>query len=299
MKFGIKKFVLCLVIIMFGSFITAGIILMVTGNFSIATEKINESKNFSPQEVDRISIDVVSTDVNIIPADEDEIRVHFYGEVSTGLNRDIPSLVSYISGDELRIEIVRPKTLLIGFSVWRNTLDLYIPEDSLEVLAIETSSSDVSVSNLKVDRFDYGNISGDLKCDSLFAGDLKINANSGDVILRDYTGDINISNVSGDIVLEEGMQNDNIEIITVSGNINIEQEDSSNIYIESTSGDVGIELSKNARFYLKAESVSGAIDNSFPIKITSSSGRSLEGVIGDDSKEIIISTISGNIDIDY
>jgi lia operon protein LiaG len=298
MKFGMKKFVLCLVIVMFGSFITAGIILMVTGNFSIATEKIDESKSFSPQEIDKIFIDVVSTDVNIIPADESEIRVHLYGEVSTGLNRDIPSLISYISGDELRVEIARPKTQLIGFSVWRTSLDLYIPEDSLELLAIETSSSDVSVSDLKVDRFDYQNISGNFRGDSLFSDDLKLTVTSGDINLVDYTGNLDINAVSGDIVLEEGRQNDNIEIITVSGSINIEQEDSSNIYIESTSGDVGVDLSENARFYLKAESVSGDIGNSFPIKITSSSGRSIEGIVVDDSKEIIIKTISGSIDIE-
>jgi len=299
MKFGIKKFVLCLVIVMIGSFITAGIIIMVTGNFSILTEKINESKSFSPKEIDKISIDVVSTDVNIIPADEDEIRVHLYGEVSTGLSRDIPSLVSYISGDELRVEIVRPKTQLIGFSVWRTSLDLYMPEDSLEVLVIETSSSDVSVSDLKVDRFDYGNISGDFRGNSLFADDLKLTVTSGDVNLEDYTGDIDIHTVSGDIVLEEGRQNDNIEIISVSGDINIKQEDSSNIYIESTAGDARVELSEDARFYLKAETVSGAIGNSFPIKVTSSSGRSLEGVIEDDRMEITINTISGDINIDY
>ena len=51
--------------------------------------------------------------------------------------------------------------------------------------------------------------------------------------------------------------------------------------------------------YLKASTVSGDIDNSFPIEITSSSRRSLEGTVSGDGKEITVSTTSGDIKVDY
>lgn len=299
MKFNVKKFIIWIAVFMFASFATAGIILAVTGNLSIAVEQIDESKTFEAQEINKIYIDIVSTDINIISTNEKEIRVHFYGEVSTNKKMELPSLVAYQSGDELRIEIIQPKTILIGISIWRTKLDIYIPEDSIEVLRVDTISSDTSVNNLKVDKFDLGTVSGDFKGESLFAGNIKLNSTSGDISLKDYTGDAEINAVSGDVVLEDGSQNDNIEVVIVSGDVYVKQEDSSNMNIRTTSGDIGISFSEDAQFYLKAKTVSGDIENRFPIKITSSGRRDLEGIVGSDKKEVIVSTISGDINISY
>jgi len=301
MKSKIKKFVICLAIIMVASFVIAGIILVVSGNFSIATEKIDESKTFDVGGINEIYLDMVSTDINIISTDKEEIRVHFYGEVSTNIKKDIPALVAYESGDELRVEIIRPKTIFgIGvINIWRTKLDVYIPEDSIEVLKIETVSADTNISDLKVDKFNLNVVSGDFKGESLFAGDLKIHTISGDISLKDYTGNIDFNTVSGDAVLEGGSQNDNIKVVTVSGEVCIEQEDSSNMNISSISGDVEIDLSEDAWFYLKASTLSGDIENRFPIKIISSGRRDLEGIVGSDEKEITIRTTSGDIDVDY
>ena len=301
MKSKIKKFVICLAIIMVASFVIAGIILVVTGNFSIATEKIDESKTFDVGGINEIYLDMVSTDINIISTDKEEIRVHFYGEVSTNIKKDIPALVAYESGDELRVEIIRPKTVFgIGvINIWRTKLDVYIPEDSIEVLKIETVSADTNISDLKVDKFNLNAVSGDFKGESLFAGDLKIHTISGDISLKDYTGNIDFNTVSGDAVLGGGSQNDNIKVVTVSGEVCIEQEDSSNMNISSISGDVEIDLSEDAWFYLKASTLSGDIENRFPIKIISSGRRDLEGIVGSDEKEITIRTTSGDIDVDY
>jgi len=301
MKSKIKKFVICLAITMVASFVIAGIILVVTGNFSIATEKIDESKTFDVGGINEIYLDMVSTDINIISTDKEEIRVHFYGEVSTNIKKDIPALVAYESGDELRVEIIRPKTIFgIGvINIWRTKLDVYIPEDSIEVLKIETVSADTNISDLKVDKFNLNVVSGDFKGESLFAGDLKIHTISGDISLKDYTGNIDFNTVSGDAVLEGGSQNDNIKVVTVSGEVCIEQEDSSNMNISSISGDVEIDLSEDAWFYLKASTLSGDIENRFPIKIISSGRRDLEGIVGSDEKEITIRTTSGDIDVDY
>ena len=299
MKFNVKKFVMWLAIIMFASFATAAIILAVTGNLSIAIEQIDESKTFNAGEINEISIDIASTDINIIPTDEEEIRVHFYGEVSTNRKSEIPSLVAYKSGDELRIEIIQPKTVFVGISVWRTNLDVYIPEDSIKILKMETVSADTNVSGLEVDKFNFSTVSGDFKGELLFASDLRLNSTSGDISLKDYAGNIDISNVSGDVVLEGGSQNDNIEIVVTSGEVYIEQEDSSNMNIGTISGGVEINLSEDARFYLKAKTVSGDIENRFPIKITSSGRRDLEGIVGSDEREITISTTSGDIDLCY
>ncbi len=299
MKFNIKKFVIWITVLMFASFITAGIILAAIGNLAIAIEKIDESKTFEAAEIDDISVDITSTDINITSTDEEEIRVHFYGEVSTNRKMELPSLVAYETGKELRIEINKPQVILIGISIWRTKLDIYIPKELIGVLNINTVSSDTSISNLSVDKLICRTISGDFKGETLFTNNLELNSTSGDIDLKDYTGNVNIGTTSGDVVLEGGNRNDEVGVVAISGDVNIEQKDSSNMNIKTVSGEVEINLSEDARFYLKINTVSGDIENGFPIKITSSGRRELEGIVGGGEKEITISTTSGDVYIDY
>ena len=299
MKFNIKRFVIWITVFMFAAFITAGIILAVTGNLALAVEQIDESKTFDAQQINKIYVDIVSTDINVIPTNEEEITVHLYGEVSTNKDMELPSLVAYQSGDELRIEIIQTKMILIGINIWRTKLDIYIPEDSIEVFKADTTSSDIDVSNLVVNEFEFNTTSGDFKGESLLASDIKLKSTSGDISLNDYTGDVNVDLISGDVVLENGSQNESIGIVTVSGDVYIEQEDSSNMNVRVTSGDIEINLSEDAQFFLNANTTSGHIDNTFPIKITSSGRRNLEGVVGSDEKQIDVSATSGDISLNY
>jgi lia operon protein LiaG len=299
MKFNIKRFVIWITVFMFAAFITAGIILGVTGNLALGVEQIDESKTFDAQQVNKINVDLVSTDIRVIPTNEEEITVHLYGEVSTNKDMELPYLVAYQSGDELRIEIIQTKMIFIGINIWRTKLDIYIPEDSLEVFKADTTSADMDVSNLTVNEFEFNSVSGDFKGESLFTNNIKLKSTSGDINLNDYTGNVDVDLISGDVVLEDGSQNESIEIATVSGDVYIEQEDSSNMYIRVTSGDIEINLSEDAQFYFTARTTSGHIENRFPIKITSSGRRNLEGVVGSDGKKIDVNATSGDISLNY
>src|SRR4030066_1217967 len=240
MKFNIKRFVIWITVFMFAAFITAGIILAVTGNLALAVEQIDESKTFDAQQINKIYVDIVSTDINVIPTNEEEITVHLYGEVSTNKDMELPSLVAYQSGDELRIEIIQTKMIFIGINIWRTKLEIKFSEDSIEVFKADTTSPDLDVNNLTVNEFEFDSVSGDFKGESLFASDIKLKSTSGDIGLNDYTGDVNVNLTSGDVVLVDGSGNESIEIVTVSGDVYIEQEDSSNIDVSTTSGDISL-----------------------------------------------------------
>ncbi len=284
---------------MFGCFITAGAIMAALGNMSLAVGEVDESKTFKASEISEIYVDVVSTDINIIDTDGDEIIVNFSGEVSTNRKMDLPELVAYKTGDELRVEIRKPMRFIFGMNIYRTRLDIYIPKDSLEVLEIETVSADAGVVALDVDELNFSSTSGDFNGREIVTDTVKLNSTSGDFGLEDYTGNLDIDATSGDVMLEDGTSNENIEINTVSGDVYIDQECSSDMDIKTISGEVGINLSKDAEFYLKTSTVSGDIGNSFPIKIESSGRNRLEGVVGSEEKEIEISTTSGDISIDY
>ncbi len=153
MKSSMKKLLIILAATMVVSLGIAAIVLVTTGNFSVATEKINESKTFKPEEISELEVSLVSTDLNIIPTTKGEIIVHFYGEVSTNVKRNIPELVAYKTGDKLFVETLRSKDIIVfGINIDRTTMDIYIPEILLEEVKISVVSGDVIMEDIETAR---------------------------------------------------------------------------------------------------------------------------------------------------
>ncbi|TET51989.1 MAG: hypothetical protein E3J58_00990 [Actinomycetota bacterium] len=299
MKSSMKKLLIILAVTMVVSLGIAAIVMVMTDSFNIATEKINDSKTFNPEEISSIEVDLVSTDLNIIPTTKGEIIVHFYGEVSTNLKRAIPELVAYKTGDKLYVEILRSKDILIGINISRTTMDIYIPEIILEEFKINIVSGDVILEDIKAAETYLETVSGDIKVQDLMAEKIRISSVSGDIIVQDYTGNIDAGSTSGDISLIGGDDNEDLDASTVSGGISIEQDAVSDMNIGSTSGDVKIRLPEDSQFYLDISTVSGDIKYYFTINISSSGRRDLEGTVGNGGDRIMISTVSGDVTIGY
>ncbi len=299
MKSSMKKLLIILAVTMVVSLGIAAIVMVMTDSFNIATEKINDSKTFNPEEISSIEVDLVSTDLNIIPTTKGEIIVHFYGEVSTNLKRAIPELVAYKTGDKLYVEILRSKDIVIGINISRTTMDIYIPEIILEEFKINIVSGDVILEDIKAAETYLETVSGDIKVQDLMAEKIRISSVSGDIIVQDYTGNIDAGSTSGDISLIGGDDNEDLDASTVSGGISIEQDAVSDMNIGSTSGDVKIRLPEDSQFYLDISTVSGDIKYYFAINISSSGRRDLEGTVGNGGDRIMISTVSGDVTIGY
>jgi len=294
-----KKLLIILAVTMVVSLGIAAIVMVMTDSFNIATEKINDSKTFNPEEISSIEVDLSSTDLNIIPTTKGEIIVHFYGEVSTNLKRAIPELVAYKTGDKLYVEILRSKDIVIGINISRTTMDIYIPEITLEEFKINVVSGDVILEDIKAAETYLETVSGDIKVQDLMAEKIRISSVSGDIIVQDYTGNIDAGSIAGDISLIGGDDNEDLDAATVSGDISIEQDAVSDMNIGSTSGDVKIRLPEDSQFYLDISTVSGDIKYDFAINISSSGRRDLEGTVGNGGDRIMISTVSGDVTIGY
>ena len=300
MKSSMKKLLIWLASITVVSFGIAAIVLVLTGNFAVATEKINESKTFNLAEISEIELNLVSTDLNILPTTKGEIEVHFYGEVSTNVKRNIPELVAYKTGDKLFVETLqRTDIIVFGVNIERTTMDIYIPEIILEEFKINVVSGDVIMEDIETALLNLETVSGDIKVEELTAENIRTSSTSGDIIVRDYTGDVDAGSTSGDISLLDGIDNEDVDVSTVSGDIFIEQDVVSDMKLRSTSGDVRINLPEDSQFYLDISTVSGDINHDFSIKVISSGRRDLEGTVGDGDDRIMISTISGDVTIGY
>jgi lia operon protein LiaG len=295
-----KKLLIILAVTMVVSFGIAAIVMVTTGNFTVATEKINESKTFNPEEISGIEVSLVNADLNIIPTTKGEIIVHFYGEVSTNVKRNIPELVAYKTGDKLFVETLQSKDIIvIGINIERTTMDIYIPEIILEEFKINVVSGDVIMQDIETARLNLKTVSGDIKIEKLIAEIIRIGSTSGDIVVKDYTGNVDANSISGDIGLIDGSNNEDLDASTVSGDISIDQDAVSDMKIGSTSGDVKISLPEDSQFYLDVSTVSGDIKYDFSLKIISSGRRDLEGTVGDGKDRIMISTVSGDVTVGY
>lgn len=282
MKSNMKKFVIVLALIMAASFLIAFTILYTTGGITavtVSSSQIKSQEFFNADEVNQIVIDVVNTDVNVIPVVDKEVGVDFYGSITTNLTAGKPELVTDLKNGVLTISITYPKTVTIGLINLANLyLDVYVPNNFAKDIKVSTVSGNLNIRKLSIENFNFKSISGHLKADSLSAKNLIIETTSGKVNLNGVEGKINADTISGEITAALKSFNNDLSLKTISGEVNLS-------------------LPENSEFKFKLGSVSGKIVNEFGSKITFADSSNLEGSVGEGAFNITIKTISGSIKI--
>lgn len=288
MKFNIKKFIIILACITVSCFITSALILYLTGGItalSVNSSNIIESKEFLFQDIDNIIIKTVNTKVNVIPVTiaEKKVRVEFYGNISTNLNAIKPKLAANLEGRNLTIEIYNPKTINFGLvNLERLNLDVYVPSNFANNIKVDTVSGQIDIKNFTLSGLQLKSISGEVNCQEINAGKIKIDSTSGKVFLRNVEGEIKINTVSGEISLDMAILNGNININTISGK-------------------TIVNLQEDLQFLFNLKTVSGEIKNEFQSEISYADKNSVQGSVKNSENkklyEIFIKTTSGDITI--
>ena len=281
---NIQKIVIWLVVIAVVSLTIAAIAFFSTENYMVnfrdrnnfEGNPIDEVNTFGIYQLKEIYIHSVSSDVSVFSTDEEEIKIHFYGRTALKSEKALPKLITKLEGSKLKIEIEYPKVLFYNANV---VLDVYIPQDYRENIIIDTVSADVDISNLDLNNFQCKTVSGDLKIKTLGSDSLTLKTTSGEVNIMDFRGNLEANSVSGDISIRYRVFDNNIDVKTISGQVEID-------------------LPQNAEFYLKTNTVSGEVAAKFPITIISfNKMNQLEGTVGTGDNSIIIDTVSGDIHI--
>lgn len=257
-------------------------------SFGDNTEKIFE-KEYNPEEIDRIKVDVSSSNVKIEKADVDKIKVTAYGEKNE-------RIVEAINEKELSISKENTKVFIFAMFYWCNEeIIIQVPNECDEEFNIHTSSGDIMAPNLESNIITFEASSGKIECGNINNGSFK--SSSGDitigsgneVTLQTSSGNIKAGDFnklsaeasSGDIEINRIEEYCNLK--TSSGNIDIEAlniiENSS---IDAKSGNVDIN-GKND-IYVETETGSGN-DN------VNTNNRKSDIVLK-------ITTTSGNINVD-
>ena len=107
--------------------------------FGDNTEKIFE-KEYEPEELDKINVDVSSSNVFIEKADVDKIKVTAYGAKDEKINETI-------NNNELSITKNKTKLFIFAMFYWCDgKIIIQVPNDCDEEFNIQTSSGDILVS---------------------------------------------------------------------------------------------------------------------------------------------------------
>lgn len=282
MKRSMKKLIITLAAITAASFMLSIIILYSTGGIgavSVQTAQIRSSEVFLADEVEHIRIKTIDSRVSVVPVVDKKISIDFYGRRSTNLSGFQPELITGLNNGVLTIEISHPRTINIGLINLENLyLDVYVPDNFSGRISVETVSGNFDIRRLALEELRHKSISGNIEADNLYAKNINIEMTSGNTNLRDVKGNIAISSISGQVEIILNWLEDDINIKTVSGKTDIF-------------------LPAESEFDFNLSSISGNISNEFAALIKYSDSKRLEGSAGNGASEIIVNTISGNINL--
>lgn len=179
---------------------------------------------------------------------------------------------------------------------------------------LNTASGDIEISGCKGEN-SLSTASGNIEANDCTEASLKINTASGDIEVKDCSGNLVFQSVSGDVCIT---LNGDIQGQTVSGDIDLSAGKSKVIKIHSTSGDiqfngqinndsnsniatvsgdVSVELEDGSSAMLEAGTVSGDIECDLELAELRKSSRSFSGKLGTGQGNLVVKTVSGDIEI--
>ena len=228
------------------------------GSFLTYSKEINAmdvSKSVAVAKVDSIKISTISTDVKIIRSNTaKEATVKLTGDAKASQQ---PNLSVEVKDRELVIETEPSsgnKWFNVEFNFYSPTMELLVilPEKYFENLEIDTVSGDVVASDVEAANSVISSVSGDITVDNNVK-EISIDTDSGDVALITprITDDIDITTLSGDVDIKVAIEPTDVSfsIDTLSGDVNLFDkyaEDaklgngSTQVTIETTSGDIEV-----------------------------------------------------------
>ena len=240
-------------------------------NFNDSSMELVDS--IETNEVNRIYLNLSSTDVFIKKSENDKVVVEYYS------NREKNPIISYsdniISIDEDKYRDEYDSKCFVFCNVNRKIV-LYVPFDFETEFDINTKSGDIKSevdlsNNVKfstmsgdvflgnVSDIDILTISGDVSLDSIVSSN--VSTTSGDVSIKNVSKMVNIQTTSGDVLIDNLDIENESSIKTVSGDVVI-NHNKGNCYVDfkTTSGDERISRSdRKSDIVLKVRTTSGDI----------------------------------------
>lgn len=256
--------------------------------YSIADGKINVD------DIRKLDIDWVAGKVRIEEYSGDKIE--FYEENSSSLSED-DKMRYMVDNGTLKIKF---RKSYIGFGILKSLnkeLVIRIPvsmEDGLAELKLDNVSSSVEIEALIANVVLIDSVSGSISIKDLISKKLDIETVSGTVNVSAESDFVDAEAVSGNLNISISSKSiEKVDVESVSGYVSLDLGSSpKNLDIETVSGDVDIILPENDGFTAKYYSISGKFKCDFEVSLTKKEAVYKDGKV---KSKLDIETVSGDI----
>ncbi len=291
--------------------------------FGNNTEKIFE-KEYNPEDLDKIQVNVSSSNVRIEKVDSDKIKIIAYGDKDEKIKESIKE-------KELLISKENTKIFIFAMFYWsKEEIIIQVPnKECNEEFEIHTSSGDIIAPDLDTNNIQFESSSGKIECGNINNGKLKSSsgnisvANGNEVEIQASSGSIKAGNFnkitaeasSGKIeigTIEEGTVKTSSGRITIEGAKKIQAEASSGkidintieeyCHLTTSSGSIDVDslnITENSYISAKSGSVSIKSKNDIYVEANSNSGGiDIKNNNRKSDIELKVTTTSGSINIE-
>eukprot|EP00792_Barthelona_sp_PAP020_P001247 TRINITY_DN1198_c0_g1_i1.p2 TRINITY_DN1198_c0_g1~~TRINITY_DN1198_c0_g1_i1.p2 ORF type:complete len:388 (-),score=102.92 TRINITY_DN1198_c0_g1_i1:503-1666(-) len=243
-------------------------------------EQMQKNYKIPYENVKDINVSLVAGNVDIVTEDRDDIRIEAKGyQLSNGddfLTVEIENGILNVKNNKARDKGVLAQLVNNTREV---ALDLYLPDSYKGGLTMKGVSVDYDIRNIDLDFVKINTVSGDIDANEIFANGVIINTTSGDVEIASAKGDIKIMSVSGDVDINVEALMDELEVKTVSG-------------------DIEVALPEKEMFSLSMKTLSGDLECDFQLDELKVSKKSkIDAVVGMEGKNVTLASTSGDIEL--
>lgn len=244
-------------------------------NFGIQGGTVASEGSVTADQIRDLQIEWVSGSVTIQTADTDTITFR-----ETGASDEKDTMVWKHTGDKLQIQFQKPR-VWFGFSFGIDTnsskdLVVTVPSDwKAQDLQITSVSAEVTAHGITADTLALDNVSAQCILTSCTLQELEVQTVSGAVDVTGSVNDISLETVSADCTLTLAYGTSEIEM-------------------DSVSGDLDLYLPANQGFEAELDAVSGDISTTFSTIVENGTHTHKDG-----SLKIDANSVSGDITIDF
>ena len=211
-----------------------------------------DSYNTEALNVNKIYLNLNSTDVEINESIDGNIKVEYYS------NRDNNAKIEYNDG-VITVDEEKYDTSCIGICNTRRKIVVSVPVDYKTNYELKLKSGDVrSTMDLSDNNITISTMSGDIKLNKV--SNISMSTMSGDVEVNSISGNTAISTMSGDVRIYEFNILSNSSISTMSGDVKISHLSESYVETTTKSGDIKVSnIDRKSDIVLKINTISGDI----------------------------------------
>lgn len=288
-----KKLLLAVILLIVGVLLGIAALCLVDFDFSLldTTEYVTETYDAVDDFAD-IQIHADISDIRFAVSDDFNCKV-------VSRHRDYMEFSAEVKNSVLVIRETDHREWYEQIGIfWGNSgeVTVYLPKGTYHSLFAETDTGDISVPReYTFDSAELHTDTGDIHYKGGVEGDLKVETDTGDVILKGINtpGNITLETDTGDVILEGINTTGNITLETDTGDITLNNVISKKLKIEADTGDV--KFNQCDAEHIKAETdtgdVTGSLLSTKIFIVDSSTGKVIvPESIGSDKCEIFSST---------